>query len=253
LQAEHLSAQTSLVRTLRNHRQVVFKKDLEAIFPCTKENLFAFSRDHPDVLQQYREALAAIEKKGSSAVVSLEDERILAGALAAALRAIPFGGEAASAYHSLMVGLLEFLFFPHLLNPQKEKEIHEGRKRIDIVMENGARIGIFSRLHEVRHIPCAFVPFECKNYGKDVANPELDQLAGRFAPRRGQVGFLCCRAFRDRDKFVQRCRDTFADARGLVVPLDDDFFTKALHNIRDGRRDTVDALVTQAVNEISLS
>ena len=92
-----------------------------------------------------------------------------------------------------MIGVIEFLFFPSLLYPRKEREIHQGRKRIDIAMENGAKTGIFVRLHQIRDFPCAYVAFECKNYSTDVANPEIDQLAGRFSPNRGKVGFLCCR------------------------------------------------------------
>jgi hypothetical protein len=84
---------------------------------------------------------------------------------------------------------------------------HEGRKRIDIVMENGAHTGIFYALPNIRRLPCAYVPLECKNYGREVGNPELDQLAGRFSVNRGKVGFLCCREFQDRDLFIRRCRD----------------------------------------------
>ncbi|MCK4786747.1 MAG: hypothetical protein KAV87_23515 [Desulfobacteraceae bacterium] len=83
-----------------------------------------------------------------------------------------------------MIGIVEFLFFPNLLYPLKEREIHEGRKRIAIVMENGVRDGILYDLHSVRNIPCAYVVFECKNYGRDVSNPELDQIAGRFSTNR---------------------------------------------------------------------
>ena len=42
-------------------------------------------------------------------------------------------------------------------------------------MENGARAGIFYRLHDVRKLPCPYVFFECKNYVTEVAHPELDQ------------------------------------------------------------------------------
>ena len=42
-----------------------------------------------------------------------------------------------------MIGIVEFIFHPKLAHPKKELEIHEGRKRIDIVMENGAHTGIF--------------------------------------------------------------------------------------------------------------
>ena len=46
LQAEHLSAMTSLVHTFKNGRSHVNKQDLEAIFPKTKENIFRFTEEH---------------------------------------------------------------------------------------------------------------------------------------------------------------------------------------------------------------
>lgn len=253
LQAECLSAGSSLVKTLKNGKQVVYKTDLKPQYPCTKAFLYDFSQQHPDVLQKYRSDLAELERMGQAGIVSDAQETTIAEALSDALRSITSGSEHASTYHSLMVGVLELLFFPNLLSPKKEAEIHQGRKRIDIRMENGAITGIFSRLHQIRNIPCQSIVFECKNYSRDVANPELDQLLGRFAPRRGQVGFLCCRDFMDRPLFVQRCRDAYADNTVLAVPLDDDFFLRALAAVGAGARDDIDRMLTEAINEVTFS
>jgi hypothetical protein len=166
---------------------------------------------------------------------------------------VPAGSERASGYHKLMVGVLEFIFFPFLVCPRKEQEIHEGRKRIDVVMENSATSGIFHRLHDIRHFPCAFVAFECKNYTTEIANPELDQIAGRFSPNRGRIGFICCRRFEDRARFVERCRDTLRDDRGLVVPIDDQTADAWLALIEDSKRRNLDAVMARAIDEVWVS
>jgi hypothetical protein len=253
LQAEALSANSSLVRTLKNGKRVVRKKDVAADFPCTKDNLFKFSRKHPSVLRMYRNQLAELERKGAASLLDSSDEAVVAKALSCALSSIQPGGTTASTYHNLMVGIVEFVFYPHLLYPVKENPIHGSRKRLDIRMENGARGGAFYRLHAVKKLPCAYVAFECKNYTTDVANPELDQLAGRFSPNRGQVGVMCCRAFDDRARFVERCRDTFKDQRGLIIPLDDPLVLECLKLIETGQRSAVDDLFRIAIDEVWVS
>lgn len=252
LRTEALEASSALVRTLKNGRKVVYKKDLERIFPCTKDLLYRFSREHPHVLEEYRESLERLERIDQKSEVDPEDEAAIAAALVRALESIPPGNARASEYHNLMVGVVEFLFFPNLLYPRKEREIHEGRKRIDIVMENGARGGIFYRLHDVRRIPCAYVPFECKNYLTEVANPELDQLAGRFSINRGMVGFLCCRRFENRALFIRRCKDTIVDGRGLILPFDDETITRYLNIIGDGQREELELQLSRLVDEVCL-
>jgi hypothetical protein len=253
LQAEHLNAGSSLVHALKNGKRVVYKKDLEARYPCTKEYLFQFSRDHPQVLAAYRKHLAALERRGPRDVVEVEYEPEIAGALRAALAAIALGNNMASEYHKLMIGVLEFVFFPALVCPRKEHEIHQGRKRIDIVMENAATSGIFHRLHAVRQLPSAYVAFECKNYSREIANPELDQIAGRFSPNRGKVGFICCRSFENRAWFVERCRDTLRDDRGLIIAVDDTIVSSWLRLIEAGRRRDIDAEVGNLVTEVWLA
>src|SRR5207244_3173375 len=185
------NAGSSLVRTLRNGRRRVTKKDVAAIYPCTKENIAAFARKHPEILAEYRRHLARLEQQDLTLLPDEASERALAAALAQTLSQIDIGGGDASSYHNLMIGVLEFLFFPHLVTPIKEREIHQGRKRIDIVMSNSATTGIFELLHAIRKVFCPYVFFECKNYRNDIANPELDQLAGRFSTNRGTFGILC--------------------------------------------------------------
>ncbi len=251
LQREELAnPQSRLVRTLRNGRRRVYKKDLAQRHPRTKAFLYDFSQRHPEVLQEYRESLAQAERRGSSSDVDGPNDAVIAQALINSLRAIPPGDRRAGDYHNLMVGVSEFVFFPNLMHPKKEREIHQGRKRIDILFENGATTGIFVRIPTLRGLPCSYVPFECKNYTTEVENPELDQLAGRFSVNRGKLGFLCCRTFQDRLRFVERCRDTFRDDRGLIIPLDDATVIRLLTLIQTGQRDAIDGLLSELVTEV---
>lgn len=193
------------------------------------------------------------EKEGRVSDIQVEDEPIIARALSTALTNIPSGPDSATEYHRIMIGILEFIFFPSLLSPQKEREIHNGRKRIDIIMENGAFTGIFKRLHSIHDIPCAFIAIECKNYSREIANPELDQISGRFSTNRGKVGIICCRRFEDREWFVNRCQDTFKDARGLILAVDDNIIESWLKMIEMDQRELIEGNVSTLINDVRLN
>lgn len=130
------------------------------------------------------------------------------------------GQSDATRYEKEVKGLLTALFYPNLTNSIVQHEIHDGRKRIDITYTNMALNGFFKWV--ATHYPAAPVFVECKNYGKKVGNPELDQLSGRFSPSRGQVGLLVCRSFQNKPLFMKRCVDTARDLRGFIIALDDD-------------------------------
>jgi hypothetical protein len=139
------------------------------------------------------------------------------------LRALPVGRDAASDYENLIEEIMSAVFYPSLCRPTKQHQIHQGRKRIDITYANEARTGFFAWLS--RHFPSALVFVECKNYGREIGNPELDQIAGRFSPSRGQFGLIVCRSVEDQAKILASCRDTAQDRRGFIVVLtDDDIF-----------------------------
>jgi len=101
----------------------------------------------------------------------------------------------------------------------KQDNIHEGRKRIDITYVNDAKDGFFSWV--ARNHPASHVFVECKNYGKEIGNPEVDQLAGRFSPSRGKLGILVVRSVEDKALLLKRCKDTASDQRGFILVLDD--------------------------------
>lgn len=58
--------------------------------------------------------------------------------------------------------------------------MHEGRKRVDIKFTNTGERGFFLRIAQSAQTRSISVMIECKNYEKHIANPELDQLSGRF-------------------------------------------------------------------------
>ena len=249
LQAEHIEAASSLVQTLKSGRQIVTKKKLKEKFPCSKEFLFGFSKKNPQVLQHYKKAMSLQASQAENADEDV-DELTLAGALIKSLNEVKTGADDANRYHALMIGAVEFIFYPHLIHPVKEKEIHDGRKRIDIRMDNAARSGIFEALESKFHLPCAFISLECKNYSRDIKNPELDQIAGRFSPNRGKVGLLLCRKFDDRALFIKRCQDTYKDDRGLILPLDDERILQMLGCLERGARPQVDNLLDEWFREV---
>lgn len=202
----------------------VFKKELEEhIAPAEKDWISTFTSGHPTVFRDFRAwALMRARPLSSAELPGSDQTSAVAQYLAERLMQIRPGNDGATAYHDLMLGVLELLFYPSLTSPRKEREIHEGRKRIDITFDNAARQGFFHALHAIRRLPSAYIMIECKNYGREVGNPEVDQLAGRFGVNRGQVGILLCRSVEDRARLIQRCQDTFRDGRGLMLPLTDD-------------------------------
>ena len=134
---------------------------------------------------------------------------------------IPAGREAATRYERAVEALLSALFYPSLVNPIRQENIHAGRKRIDLSFTNAAQDQDFFYWLAL-HYPAANVVAECKNYNEPLANPEFDQLAGRFSPSRGRYGLLVHRKYEEKERLIASCVDTAHDDRGFITPLDDE-------------------------------
>lgn len=255
LQSEHLRTGGSLVRVLKNGKRKVYKKDLERHYPLNgKEFLYEFTQQHPEVLHEYKQQvkLEQIEEPTDSEIeeVQFHPQEIDIGSICRELRSIPLGANGAAKYHQLILGALTCIFIRRLRSPRKEREIHQGRKRIDVLFTNRDQEGFFWWLSAHHHLKCPYIPFECKNYSSDPSNPELDQLTGRFSDDRGNVGFLVCRTIKDKRLFTHRCRDTLHDRRGHVLALDDDDICSMLAFRCDNDLEAIDNLLDERLAEL---
>ena len=232
LQEKNIKEDTELVHKIYNKdgtikKARVFKKDIEERIKAsgvliTKDWLARFTKENPGVYEQFRRD--TVNKISNSQYEEITQEEIIEviDKLVYAIKTTPVGSTYATQYHHLISGILELLFYPYIAHPRVEQEIHEGRKRIDLVFDNIAEEGFFFLLGTTYDVPCSWIMVECKNYSKDISNPELDQMAGRFAARRGKFGIICCRALDDNDKFIERERDTVKDGRGWIIHLTDE-------------------------------
>lgn len=222
LREAEIDAGSSLVETLRDGRVRVTNRALIAKYGIGKRAVERLSREHPEVLDRYRAAKAQnVRAPISHAQLSelTNTPPIDWDALLAAVKSLRRGAANATTYHRAVEALLTPLFYPALSMPELEAPLHGGRKRVDIRYSNGANRGFFDWLRKNYRAPYVFV--ECKNYTGDPGNAELDQLSGRFSPHRGEFGLLICRDFTDKQRFIERCRDSAHDSRGYIIALDD--------------------------------
>lgn len=229
LQDEELASPASeLVHLIKHPRpgrpnRRVYKKDVKEKYGRGKAMILEQTIQHPDVLAEYRDDKAAV---GSKPVTHEEVAATLDRpvpnweALLKAVLDVPTGNASATTYEKVVEALFTAVFYPWLIHPVVQHNIHGGLKRIDITYSNTGTGTFFGWL--AKHHPSSKLMIECKNYGADVGNPELDQLSSRFSPNRGQVGLLVCRKFDDKKRFLKRCRATADDSRGFVIALDDD-------------------------------
>lgn len=245
LVAEHLNANDSLVHILKTTKEPkVFKGDVRDAHPMSKKLVADMVIKHPQLLEMYKD----LAKTHKSLAVFDEDAPTLTSVcanLAELYKTIPKGREYASKYHDLVIGSLTALFHPNLLQPRKEWEIHDGRKRIDIVFTNAGDTGFFAQRRDDQRTGSNVVVVECKNYSSDIANNEIDQLIGRFDVNRGKFGIITCRGVEDEDLLQRRCHDAAVRQQGFIIALTDQDITDMLN----ARATLKDELVEQRLYE----
>ncbi len=213
---------SQLVRVLKSGRRQVRLGELEDLLGTGKLDVASHTEEFPQALGEY--VNSTNYRKSPAPTTSdyeageLSDPVDYKGLYESVLAIAP-GRPGASAYHRAIASLLSAIFEGALGNIEIEHPLHDGRKRLDIKFDNIAGSGFFRWLS--LHKNSAIVPVECKNYSTDPTNPEVDQLAMRLSPERGQVGIMVCRQIQDRTRLLERQRDVLRDGHGYIIVLDD--------------------------------
>jgi hypothetical protein len=243
IREEQLRTNGNLVRvikTRKGEKRKVFKKDIKKDTPPTKQNLARFSVENPSVYNKFKDVIKRKGSIGLRKIVEVDgspfNEKRFNGELVELLKNIPSGRPNATNYHHLISGIITYLFFPHLITPTLELDVNQGRKRIDIAFANASQEGFFADQRTDPFLLARELMIECKNYAEDLANNEIDQMIGRFDPRRGRLGIVACRSVVDENRLVERCRDAFRAQQGAILVFTDDDF-EILLNAHDIARE----------------
>lgn len=250
LRNDHLKRKSKLVQKRASGAFYVTKKSVAIEHPYSKEYLADFTQRHPDIFASFKEWIAHDAKSIPQDDLSEISRLQVSSYLAQKLSKIPAGKTTASQYHTTAVSILDFLFYPALITPLVEVEIHSGRKRIDITFDNGADSGFFYRIHTIHKIPSQYIFVECKNYSHKVSNPEADQLSGRFSYNRGRLGFLLFRNIDDIESMMLRSSDAYKDGRGVIIPICDADLLNMLDLAKDEKASPYEKLLSDRLRTI---
>lgn len=242
LMAEHERATSSLVATLKAPPRAT-KAEIREKNPKSKDMLADIAAEHPHLLAIYKD----LAREEARIMVNIaKDDISVAQAcldLQKALRATPSGAEHANRYHMIAMHALTLCFYPSLVQPHKEWEINDGRKRIDIVYTNAADEGFFSHRRDANNTQATMLIVECKNYTKDIANPELDKLLGRFDNNRCHLGFIMCRSIDKPKALLKKCQDYAKSGKAFMMVFDDNDLLDLLEARKTGDDDKLEAVL----------
>lgn len=259
LQEWHIKNNTTLVRKRKCGSLYVTKRSILDKFEedgvrLDKKFCTQFAVDNPDIFNAFKSTI--IGKYDSNEPNYLETVSISNRAkyLIETLKTIQPGKADEVKYQNIIFDILIFILGDRVACPSQEVKIHDGRKRIDVAFMVSSTHGIFNELINVHKIPLHVLYGECKNYSNDIGNPEIDQLSGRFSPMRARFGFLLFRTIENRDLLIKRCRDTYKDDRGLIIPLMDKDIIEILEAIQNNNYsnafdDKIRTIIFEIIND----
>jgi len=181
LKGVEIAAGSALVHLLKDKTPRVTKKALKEKYGTGKNVAVDLTREYPDMLDQYRTSkrdrpkspLTHEELAFGPRDLPKWDEAIKE------LRTIPTGNAGSSKYEAAVERVLSMATHGELTFPTRERRIHEGRKRIDIVYTNCAATGFFNWL--ARHFSFATTTADWHRCRSPLA--DVDEHGARSALR----------------------------------------------------------------------
>jgi hypothetical protein len=226
LKEVEIADNTALVHVLKGKKsrgkKKVYKTDLMAKYGTDKKKVVIEQTDRfPDLLGKYKAenfdpspVLTHRQIADAQDIPPPDWDKLLADVIS-----LPPGKKDAYKYEDAIQALMEALFYPSLVHPTSQTPIHDGLKRVDIDFKNHAREGFFEWVG--RHYGAPYVFVECKNFGSEIGNPEVDQISMRMSDKRGKLGILVCRSVEDEGRLHARCKAAAVDGHAYILALQD--------------------------------
>jgi hypothetical protein len=252
LQQQLLSANDSLVRTLKNGERIVTKKSIQEDdrFKLSKEFISKYIMENPKVMASYRSELVNRFRPADPAEPSQKaeiDDPIILETLTK-LGKVESGRRQANDYHEAIYILIQFIFDWALEDFDKEFRMDAGRSRIDIMSSNYASGGIFKEFKSLYR--ATTIPMECKNYETDLGNNEFNQIMERLGPKTSQLGLVFCRKIVDTPKIMSHLKDRWLRQGNMILLFDDELVEK-LTLLRLNRNfDQIQSLLRRLIRNI---
>ena len=235
---EHLRRRSSLVKYKKykngKERYYLPKKDVYDYigdkvkcgeYNSRKDFLRQYTIKNPELFLDFKnefgKKISSLSNEEFMEYTGYIDIKVLIDTLIANLNNINTGKSHALKYHKFIKSILEILFYPSLIRPTIEKNVHQGRKRVEVTMSNVSLKGFFHNLQTINKIPCPIVYIECRNTNEEVTNPDLNQLSDRLNLNKGKFGILMCRKIEEKKLFYKRCSNIFKEDQDFILPLDD--------------------------------
>lgn len=234
MQDEHIIQKTKFVKAKKDGTLHVLKKDLKAEFPCSKQFIADFSKEHPNILQKFKNQLKT-KSVSNSEIEQFNIEKTtiedLCKNLIDVLQKTPINPENSTYYHELITGILEVILYPNFVYPALDSENNPESKRLNLTFNkafmNNDR---FHQEFQLEGHPCQHILVECRNASISIENLDLDSLIHRFHLGESKVALLICRNFENFDSFIETCKDIYQKEIGLIIPLSDEDLINLLNN-----------------------
>ncbi len=269
-QARHYDSRTALCRSLRNKEGKIeivappYKKTLkkDGHYNLSRELVLEYIEKYPKILEDYKyeKSTEDYEAVSNESIIKKQKRKnCLSESVSSKIKQfseIKPGKENADKYHNHILDCLNTIFNDpkennYLSAPKKEDRQNAGRKRIDITFHNSSNKGFFSRLSNYGNLFCAKILFECKNYIHDIANPEYDQMIGRFNNRESTIGYIVCRNIEDKNKAIETCKDFIVNGRGYIFVLTDEDIVNLLKATTEKESNTlINAILQKKMDEL---
>jgi len=78
-------------------------------------------------------------------------------------------------------------------------------------------------------------------------------MIGRLTVNRGMLGIITCREISKKELFIERCRDSFKNGHGLIIPLTDADLISALEKLKLEHKTPLEEVLNEIKNTIIMS